>query len=510
MPKCIIEDTSIKKVYFVGVKGVGMTSLAIIAKEAGFMVAGSDIEEEFLTDEILQKNNIPFASRFSEEALREFTGNSPKEVLVVTTAAHDGLDNRQCILAKKMGIQVVTHGQAVGLFMEGKLFKRKFQGISVLGCHGKTTVTAMVATALSGAGLDPSYAVGTSELFPLGNPGHLGKGEYFIAEADEFISDMNHDRTVKFLYQYPKIAIINNIDFDHPDVYAHLEDVYQVFLKFAKENVLENGMLVINGDDSETRRLKDEVSKIRKDLKIITFGESSNCDVRLSNFKERGWGSEFDLEMYQKNMGPQKISVPGLHNAKNMLGVIALLSVVKEGIEWGSIISKFHGSKRRQEKIGETGNGALIVDDYAHHPDEIKKTIDAIRNAYPEKKVIAIFQPHTVGRTKSLVNEFANAFSYSNYALFLPVFSSKREGDINYLQIYFQIEAQMRENGTNVTFFKDERDASESGFSPYFLKKYRSNVVKYVLDKFDSPEFAILTLGAGDVYKIAYDLVSIR
>ncbi len=512
MPKIIMQDLGhISKIYFVGIKGVGMTSLAIIAKEAGFTVSGSDIAEEFLTDEILQKNKIHIDEQFSESVLKEFMLDTPtQEVLIITTAAHDGLENPQCLYAKKIGVQVITHGQAVGVFMDGEIFRKSFQGISVLGCHGKTTVAAMCAAALTQEGFDPTYAVGTSEIFPLGNPGHLGKGKFFIAEADEFISDIKHDRTVKFLYQYPQIAIMNNIDFDHPDVYLDLEAVYQAFFLFARENIKENGTLIINGDDKNLLRLQSELARHRTDLKIITFGEKEDNMVRLSGSKEFGWGIEFELIIQSEKIGIQRINVPGYHNAKNALAVASLLYGIGFKMKGErSLLSNFKGSKRRQEKVGETKSGAIVIDDYAHHPDEIEKTVAAICGAFPDKKIITIFQPHTVGRTQSLANAFANAFQKADNVLFLPVFSSKREGDLDYSDIYLTIEEGMKKNGTNVTFFKDERSSSETMYSPYFLKKYRSNVVKYILDNYDSSDFVVLTLGAGDVYKIAYDLVAL-
>lgn len=500
---------SISKIYFVGIKGIGMTSLALIAREAGFMVSGSDIAEEFLTDEILYANKIHVDENFTENALKDFIlDTNPNEILIITTAAHDGLDNQQCKYAEKVGIQVITHGQAVGLFMDGEIFGKKFEGISVLGCHGKTTVAAMCAAALTEEGLDPAYAVGTSEIFPLGNPGHLGAGKYFVAEADEFISDIKHDRTVKFLYQYPQIAIMNNIDFDHPDVYLDLEAVYQAFLLFARENIQKNGTLIINGDDKNLIRLQDELVNYRTDLNVITFGEKEHNMIRCIDIRELGWGATFDLMIQSQHVGKQEISVPGHHNVKNSLAVISLLHAIGSGVKGEeSILRSFKGSKRRQEKVGESEGGAVVIDDYAHHPDEIEKTIAAIHGALPDKKIVAIFQPHTVGRTQSLAHAFAHAFQTVDDILFLPVFSSKREGDIDYSETYSTIKEDMKKNGTHVTFFKDERSPSESMYSPYFLKKYRSNVIKYIRESYDSPEYVVLTLGAGDVYKIAYDLV---
>lgn len=504
------EPERIKRIYFVGIKGVGMASLAEISKEAGFEVTGSDISEEFLTDTILLKHNIKIDIGFETSKLKEFVDGKPEEALVITTAAHEGLQNSQCIYAKAQGIQVLTHGQAVGYFMAGELFKRDFKGISVLGCHGKTTVTGMVATALFKAGLNPSYTIGTSEIFPLGDAGHLGKGEYFVAEADEFISDVNKDKTIKFLYQNPEYAIINNIDYDHPDVYKNLDEVKNTFEKFCLENIKENGTLIINGDDPNTKfiihnsKFKDQ----RGDIKTITYGEESSNDYQIFKFKEKGWGSEFEVISYGKNLGIFKLSVPGYHNAKNSLSVVALMNEI--GIELNLIkksLAYFQGTKRRQEKVGETLNGAIVIDDYAHHPDEIIKTIEAVKRAFSDKKVVCLFQPHTLGRTQSLREEFAGAFTGVEEVIFLPIFTSKRENEVNYEQLYDSIKKTIQSSGLEVYFPEDTRSKGEMSESPYFYKKNREAVVKYILNKYNSNEFVVLTLGAGDLYRITYDLV---
>ncbi|MBU4016929.1 UDP-N-acetylmuramate--L-alanine ligase, partial [Patescibacteria group bacterium] len=189
-----------KNIHFVGIKGVGMTPLAIIAKEAGFTVTGSDIDEEFITDEALKKAGII-----------PFVGFDPihitKPDLVITTGAHGGLDNIEVKKAKELGIEVLTHGQAVGVFMEGKIFNKSFRGISVAGTHGKTTTSGMLAAILHENRMDPSFVIGTGCVGSLGAPGHFGKGKYFIAEADEYATEPKYDKTPKFLWQHPQIAI---------------------------------------------------------------------------------------------------------------------------------------------------------------------------------------------------------------------------------------------------------------------------------------------------------------
>ncbi len=504
-----IRENLIKRVYFVGIKGVGMTSLAIIAKEAGFEVSGSDVSEEYLTDEILLKNNIYFDTSFDADILKNFFQEKPDECLVVTTAAHDGLSNPQCVFALSKDVPVLTHGQAAGYFMDGTLFHREFQGISILGCHGKTTITGMVASSLFSVGANPSYTLGTSELFPLGNPGCFGSGKHFVAEADEFVSDVNKDRTVKFFYQHPKYAIINNIDFDHPDVYKNLKEVCFAFEKFALENIQKYGMAILNGDDKNVAHVKELLEEKRRDVKVVTYGEQENNDFKIQNFKENGWGSIFEVLKDGESMGGFALSVPGYHNAKNALSVIALLDSMEVSYsEVARAIQEFKGTKRRQERVGETKNGALIIDDYAHHPDEIDKTLSAIKSAYPKKDIICLFQPHTLSRTVALQNEFTTAFKNAHKVIFLPIFTSKREKEVSYEDLYRKIKDDLEKNGKSVLFFKDERSVGDLSYSPYFFSKYRKPVVEYITANYGSGKNVIVTLGAGDLYRLSYDLVN--
>src|SRR5476651_368276 len=185
-----------KSIHFVGIKGVGMTPLALVAKEAGFVVSGSDVGEEFITDEILRESEIIPLIGFSSEHIA-----SPD--LVITTGAHGGYDNVEVQTAKEKPIPVITAGEAVGQFMAGEVLGRTFKGISVAGTHGKTTTTAMIATIMKETGFDPSFIIGTGNVGSLGTPGHFGKGKYFVAEADEYATEPKYNKTAKFLWQHP-------------------------------------------------------------------------------------------------------------------------------------------------------------------------------------------------------------------------------------------------------------------------------------------------------------------
>lgn len=258
----------VKNIHFIGIKGVGMAPLAIIAKEAGFAVSGCDLGEEFITDVPLKKAGIEPLVGFSENHLSACD-------LVITTGAHGGFENAEVIKAKNLGIPVWTQGQAVGKFMSGELFKDSFAGISVAGSHGKTTTTAMIATVLKENKLDPSFLIGTGEIPSLGSSGHFGKGKYFVAEADEYATEPKYDKTPKFLWQHPQVGVITNIEFDHPDLYSSMEQLRKAFLDFTNK-IDPTGVLIACVDDLETVKVLKQYSG-----KVITYGFSKSADFNL-------------------------------------------------------------------------------------------------------------------------------------------------------------------------------------------------------------------------------------
>jgi UDP-N-acetylmuramate--alanine ligase len=264
----------IKRIHFVGIKGVGMTPLALIAKEAGMSVTGSDTADEFITDPILRDAGIYPLVGFDASHIE-----TPD--VVITTGAHGGYDNIEVQTAKSRGIPVLTQGQAVGEFMRGEIFGKSYTGVSVAGSHGKTTTTAMIATILQHAGKDPSYVIGTSDIFPLGKPGHFGLGEYFIAEADEYATEPTHDKTAKFLWQHPLLTVFTNIELDHPDIYPTIESVRSVFLQFAKQ-LPEDGTLIACGDSEEVETLLKEYTG-----NVLTYGLSEKNTYTVKKYKNK-------------------------------------------------------------------------------------------------------------------------------------------------------------------------------------------------------------------------------
>ena len=466
----------INRIHFVGIKGVGMTPLAIIAKEAGFVVTGSDVDKEFITDESLKKAGISTVVGFSEGHVRGAN-------LVIITGAHGGFENIEAKTAKSMNVPVWTQGQAVGEFMKGDLFKKKFFGISVAGSHGKTTTTGMIATILRHAGLDPSYVIGTSSIPSLENAGHLGKGEYFVSEADEYASEPVSDKTPKLLWQKPKVAIVTNIDFDHPDLYSSVDEIKDVFLKFAN-NLSSTGILIACGDDLYNKKLLKEFKGNK-----VTYGFSSENDYKITKISFSNSQTFFWVSGRNTDFGEFSVGVLGEHNALNALG--AIVTCLELGVSIEKIkkaIPFYKGSKRRFEYIGILNSGAFLFDDYAHHPFEIKKTLKSIKEAYPKSKIVCFFQPHTYSRTKKLFDQFIYSFSDADEIIIADIFSSEREEKDSSVSSSLLVESIARLH-PNVKFLPGLED-----------------VVKYIDQKEYGRNTIVLTMGAGDIYKIKDNL----
>jgi len=467
---------NIKSIHFVGIKGVGMTPLAIIAKEADMKVSGSDIEEEFITDISLKNANINFSVGFSKDHIKDAD-------LVIATGAHRGLKNIEVLEAKRKGIPVWTQGQAVGEYMKGNLFKREFIGISVAGSHGKTTTTAMIATILAENNLDPSFLIGTGSVPSLNSPGHFGKGKYFICEADEYATDPEWDLTPKFLWQNPKIEVFTNIEFDHPDIYKSVEEIREDFLKFANK-IPKDGILIAGGDDREIKELLKDYSGAK-----ITFGFSPLNDYVLENVRYEDGKMFFWVSSKGTSLGEFSLNTIGDFNASNALA--SIIAGVEVGLSLQNIkksIGKYNGSKRRFEFVGSLRTGAKVFDDYAHHPTEIKRTLAAIKKNNSKSKIVCIFQPHTYSRTKALFSDFVTSFYDADTVILMAIYPSLREERDSTVSSELLAQKISQTHG-HALFLPDE-----------------SSVVKYIDQKKYDDNTIIITMGAGDVYKISEKL----
>jgi len=379
----------------------------------------------------------------------------------------------------------MTQGEAVGEFMKGAIFGKKLKGISVTGTHGKTTTTAMLATILTENSLDPSYIIGTGDVGSLGLPGHFGKGQYFVAEADEYMTAPGFDKTVKFLWQHPLFAIFTNIEYDHPDVYASVDEVRDAFAKFARQ-IDPKGALIACGDDRQVQMLlKNYIGR------VITYGFNPDNNYVLKRVTISGDQTFFWVESQGMPLGEFTLRVAGEHNALNALASIIVsleLGLSIEKIKKGLLA--FRGSKRRLEYLGELASGAKVYDDYAHHPTEIKKTLLTLRTQYPKKKIVCIFQPHTYSRTKMLFDEFQKAF-----------------GNIDELFVIItDIYASLREQRDETVSGKMLAEAMSSSQKDVHYLASLSDVVQYINEKKLRSDTILVTMGAGDVYTIHSEL----
>lgn len=464
--------TKYKHIHFIGIKGVGVAPLAIYAKQAGVIVNGSDIEDEFITDLPLKEAGISWTVGFDVADL------PTKLDLVIATGAHGGINNPQVVEVKRREITVWMQGEAVGKFMEGHF------GISVTGCHGKTTTAGMLATLLSRAGLDPSYIVGCGTIKPLGAAGHKGKGQYFIAEADEYANEPTFDKTPKFLYQNPKMIILTNIDYDHPDLFESIDQIRESMLKFLQK-LGKTGTAIVNGDDSQIQKILPQI-----EASVITFGANPNNDFYISRIGTIPEKTIFNVWHRDVSLGEFAIGVAGRHNTFNALAVI--IAALELGVSIEKIrknLAFFQGAKRRFEFLGKLDE-ALVYDDYAHHPKEIEQTLLAAKQWFPTAKITVIFQPHTYSRTKALFEDFTHAFSKADYVIFMDIYPSLRE-----------------EPDPTVSSQKLADAASIFHPNVKFLAKER-DVLKYINGKKWGEKDLILTMGAGDVYKIAEKILS--
>jgi UDP-N-acetylmuramate--alanine ligase len=465
-----LDPALYKTLYFMGIKGVAMTALAIWAKERGFTVVGSDVRDAFPTDEELKAGGITVLHDFDPNHI-----NKQKPDMVIYTGAHGGRDNIEVQEALKVGIPVVPHGKALGMAMSHK------RQVSIAGSHGKTTTSSMIASILSVAGLDPSYCVGCGSIGGVGLSGRFGKGEYFVAEADEYATDPGHDSTPRFLWQHPEVLVVTNIDYDHPDVYPDLKAVQTAFLTFSRQQIGKK-ILVLNADDKKSGLLCDS-----SDHTLITYGFSKSARYVINKVQFESQMTHFTLFAEGIDVALE-LRVPGNHNVVNAAAACACaraLSVSWEDIKQGLLL--FLGAKRRFESLGGTKD-IQFYDDYAHHPSEISATIEAARSWFPDNRIIVVFQPHTYSRTKALLSEFALSFFHADILLLTDIYASAREKDTLHMTGKTLVNETMKYQ-KNVYYTPAGGDVSE------------------VLGKVTKFGDVVIFMGAGDIFTWEKDIV---
>lgn len=445
------------RVHFIGIGGVGMSGIARVLLDTGTAVSGSDLKKSVVTDQLQAKG------------AQVFYGHSPAnidnaDVVVVSSAVPP--DNVEVVAARRRGIPVIPRAEMLARLM------RRQRGIAVAGAHGKTTTTAMVSLVLERTGLDPIIVIG-GELPEIGGNAKAGKGEYLVAEADE--SDGS------FLLLDPEIAVVTNVENDHLDYYRTVANIEETFRQFISR-IPPAGVAILCGDDLFLNRLAAEAF-----VPVQTYGFNPDADYRLANPVLSGLNSEADVFLRGDFLGRLCLSVPGRHNLLNGLAAIAVgMRIGLRFDEVAQILQGFRGVKRRFQILGDVG-GVRVVDDYAHHPTEIRATLAGARQTGPQR-LIAVFQPHRYTRTLFLHKEFGAAFQDADVVIVNRIYSA----------------GEKPIKGISAKLIADEiRDCS--GKTPIELDT-QEQIVSY-LASVVRPGDLVITLGAGDIWKSGLALV---
>jgi UDP-N-acetylmuramate--alanine ligase len=441
-------------VHFIGIGGISMSGLAEILLDAGFCVSGSDAKESELTRHLAQKGIRIFYGQSAENIL-EGTG-----LVVYTAAIHE--DNPEFAAAKEKGIPMLTRAELLGQIMDN--YK---QSIAVSGTHGKTTTTSMISQILLAAQKDPTITVG-GMLEALGGNLRVGKSETFLTEACEY--------TNSFLNFRPKYSIILNIEAEHLDFFKDLADIRHSFRLFA-ENTKPDGALIINGAIEQYHEITDGLP-----CGVLTFGLTPDCDFYATDitFDEKGC-AHFTVMNQGLPLGDIQLRVPGIHNVTNALSAIAYC--LQDEIPFNRIqegLGAFHGADRRFQYKG-TIDGVTIIDDYAHHPTEIRATLTAAQN-YPHDRLVLVFQPHTYSRTKAFLNDFAEVLSLADVVVLADIYAAREKNtyDISSRDIL----QKLMEKGTECYYFPSFEEIEQ-----FLLKKCMHGDL-------------LITMGAGNVVEI--------
>lgn len=440
-----------KKIHFVGIGGIGMSGIAELLLNQGFVVSGSDLRETQITLN-LQKKGAEIIRGHNPEIIKNV------DVVVKSSAVKD--DNPEIAFALSHKIPVIRRAEMLAEIM------RMSYGIGIAGTHGKTTTTSMVGSVLSAANLEPTVIVG-GIVKNYGSNNLLGSGKYIVVEADEF------DRS--FLSLSPIIAGITNIDADHLDCYRNLENVKEAFIEYANK-VPFFGCVVACLDDSG---LQSIIPKIHK--KIITYGLSKQANIRADNIKMENFKSEYTAFRNDKILGKIRLNVMGMHNILNSLQAVAIgseLEIPFSEIQKG--LANFNGVFRRFEFKGEK-NGIYVYDDYAHHPAEIEATLRGVKEN-TDRRIVVVFQPHLFSRTKDFYEDFGRSFFQSDILIITPIYPA-REKPIPGISGKMIADAAIQSGHQNVYFVESNEE---------IIPKI-SEVVK----RGD----ILITMGAGSIYK---------
>ena len=449
----------IKKLHFVGIGGIGMSGIAEMLHNEGFIITGSDLVSTEVTDHLV---DIGIKIAFEHKA--ELVGNA--HAVVISSAVRG--DNPEVIAARNSKIPVIRRAE-----MLGELMRTKF-GVAVAGTHGKTTSTSMIGYVLTEGGFDPTVIVG-GRVQQYGTNVKFGTGDCMVAEADEY------DRS--FLNLTHSMAVITSLEADHLDYYGTFEAIREAFVEFANK-VPFYGNIFLNMDDDNVVLLIPELKR-----PVKTFGLTTQADIRASDPSYENHSSTFTVHQNGNELGNVTINLPGLFNIKNALAAIAV------GLEFDMPFEKiarglrdFKGVIRRFEIKGEA-DGIMVVDDYAHHPTEVEVTLKAAKIGYG-RPIVAIFQPHLYSRTNDFYREFAKALLLSDVLIVTKIYAA-REEPIPGITGEMIVDAARDYGHRSCHYIDDMKQV------PQFVKDHRID------------NSIVMTIGAGDIYHIATDILEV-
>lgn len=455
-----------ERVHFVGIGGVGMSGIAEVLRNLGYEVDGSDLRESETTMR-LREMGINISIGHSAENI--------KKTDVVVTSSAVAPDNPEVLAARKMSIPVIPRAE-----MLAELARLKY-GVLVAGAHGKTTTTSLIASVLGDCGLDPTVVIG-GKLKGIGGSAKLGEGELLIAEADE--SDGS------FLKLSPTIAVVTNIDREHLDFFKDIDAIKEAFLSFINK-VPFYGLAIICGDNEYIRDLLPDIRR-----RFITYGTGDGLDLIAKEIRSEGMKSEFEAVLNGRSLGRFEVPLAGSHNVSNALAAIAAANELKVDIDTvREMLGNFSGVQRRFEFKGAAG-GIRVIDDYGHHPSEITATLKAVKDVVKTGKngeagrLVVLFQPHRYTRTRDLLGEFIDSFEDADKVVLMDIYPAG--------------EKPLPGVDSELLY----RGIIETGKEIEYIRE-RNYIIGY-LDTELVPGDILLTLGAGDVWKLGEEFLKYK
>ena len=450
-------------IHFIGIGGAGMSGLARVLARRGIRVTGSDLRESPTLAALRQEGGIVATAGHQASNVRG------AGLVVVSAAVRGG--NPEITAAREAGIPIISRAE-----MLGRLMSRSPRSIAVTGTHGKTTTTGMIATMLDVAGLDPTVLIG-GDLPRFGGNARVGDSGLFLTEACEAYDS--------FLDLAPKIAVVTNIEADHLDYYGDLHNVLRSFRQFLSQ---VTGTAILCGDDANIQHLIADGCGIPS---CLCYGLGSDADIRATEVSVDGMHPSYTVHRHGERLGTVTLGVPGLHNVLNSLAAVAVgltLYVPFSCIAGG--LAEFAGTGRRFERLGETASGVLVIDDYAHHPTEIRATLAAARGAFPDRRIVAVFQPHLPSRTQDFKADFAESFGDADFVVLTDIYLAREQSIEGVTGAGLAALTADRRGVQHVAYVGDKSQ----------LAGRLSDLV--------SPGDVLLTLGAGDIRTVAEEFLA--